>query len=418
MYHSRSSAPGRKTSDRRLMLGAILWLLSGLSPPPAAAQRSDALPPSPAPIPEGGAPKSPVAPAFPPAIPNIDYGGRLRVGLRLQDLKKPGALEEGERLGDFSATIDADLYLSGQIHRMLKWQIGMTLSYGGTPGAPSTVTWNLLDAIARFEPAPWLNIWAGRMIVTVDRFGQSGPWGLDEWFYPGIFSGAPLATPKTGPVGRDVGVNVWGAPLGGRLKYYLGAYQLQDPALKPLLSGRLQFSLLTPEPAFYHKNTYYGDQDIISAGIGVQFQEDGSRQPAPAGAPSNFMSLTDEHALWSADLTFEKRLGRAVALSINGAAYLFYGDFRVWDALYLGSLGIVFPRVIGIGKFRPSVRLQQGQAAADGAAPSRIVDAQLSYLIMNWYARVHLSFRHSNIDLGAGPVEGNMALLGIVLWDP
>jgi hypothetical protein len=418
MYHSRSFAPRRTRSSRSVVLAALLLLLADLSPGVVTAQRAETEPPRATSIPEGSAPKGPVAPAFPPAIPNIDYGGRLRVGLRLQDMKKPSTLEDGERLGNFSATIDADLYFSGQIHRMLKWQIGMTLSYGGTPGAPSTVTWNLLDAIARFEPAPWLNIWAGRMIVTVDRFGQSGPWGIDEWFYPGIFSGAPLATPKTGPVGRDVGVNVWGAPFAGHLKYYLGAYQLQDPALKPLLSGRLQFSLLSPEPAFYHKNTYYGDQDLLSGGIGVQFQENGSRQPTPAGAPNNFMPLTDDHALWSADLTFEKRLGKAGSLSINGAAYLFYGDFRAWESLYLASLGYVFPRVVGIGKFRPSVRFQQAQAAADGAGPSQIVDAQLSYLVMNWYARVHLSFRHSNIDLGAGPVEGNTALLGIVLWDP
>jgi hypothetical protein len=359
-------------------------------------------------IPDGTAPRKPVPPAFPPAIPNIDYGGRLRVGTALQD-------DDGL---DPYMTVDADVYMLGQVHRMFKWQIALTLSYGGSPGSPSTTTWSVLDAIARFEPTPWFNIYAGRLIVVVDRFGQAGPWGTDEWFYPGIFAGAPLATPKTGPAGRDVGVNVWGAPFGGHLKYYLGAYQLQDPALNPLLSARLQLSLLNPEPAFYHRNTYYGDAELISAGIGAQFQKDGSRQPTPAAPPAGFVPLTDDHAVLSADLAIEKTLGGAGSLSVNGAAYFFEGDFRSWESLYLASLGFVFSPVVGIGKFRPSVRVQQAQAPAAGAGVSRVIDGQLSYLIMNWYARLLLNYRHSSIDLGTGAVKDDRLVLGVVLWDP
>jgi hypothetical protein len=397
---------------RPLFLATLLGLLTSAWPGALAAQPNAVVAaPAPAPAPaiaEGSAPKGPVAPAFPPAIPSIDYGGRLRVGTTLQ---------EDDGLDAFM-TVDADVYMSGQVHRMFKWQVAMTLSYGGTPGSPSTTTFSLLDAIARFEPAPWFNIYAGRMIVAVDRFGQAGPWGTDEWFYPGIFAGAPLATPKTGPAGRDVGLNVWGAPFGGHLKYYLGAYQLQDPAQNPLLSARLQVSLLSPEPAFYHRNTYYGDLELVSAGIGAQYQKDGSRQPAPAMAPAGFVALTDDHAELSADVAVEKNLGSAGSLSVNGAAYFFEGDFRAWESLYLGSVGFVFAPVIGIGKFRPSLRVQQAQAAAGGAGVSRVIDGQLSYLIMNWYARLLLNYRHSSIDLGAGAVEDDRLVLGVVLWDP
>jgi hypothetical protein len=365
-------------------------------------------PPTPSAIPEGSAPKGPVPPAFPPAIPSIDHGGRLRVGTTIQE-------DDGL---DLFMNVDADLYMSGQIHRMFKWQVAMTLSYGGTPGSPSTTTFSLLDAIARFEPAPWFNVYAGRLIVAVDRFGQSGPWGIDEWFYPGIFAGAPLATPKTGPVGRDVGINVWGAPFGGYFKYYLGAYQLQDPALHPLLSGRLQLNLFSPEPAFYHRNTYNGEIELISAGVGAQFQKDGSRQPTPAMAPAGFVPLTDDHAAWSADVAIEKWIGSAGTLSVNAAAYFFEGDFRAWESLYLGSVGFVFSPVVGIGKLRPSVRVQQAQAAAGGAGASRVIDTQLSYSIMNWYARVLLNYRHSSIDLGGGAALDDRLVLGVVLWDP
>jgi hypothetical protein len=398
---------------RSLFLATFFGLSMGGAPAVLAAQPSPigggpAAGSSAPAIPDGSAPKGPVAPAFPPAIPSIDYGGRVRVGTGLY----------GESLDDPYMTVDADVYMAGQVHRMFRWQIAITLSYGGTPGSPSTTTWSLLDAIARFEPAPWFNIYAGRLIVAVDRFGQSGPWGMDEWFYPGIFAGAPLATPKTGPIGRDVGFNVWGAPFGGHFKYYLGAYQLQDPALSPLLSGRLQVSLLSPEPAFYHRNTYYGDLELISAGVGAQFQKDGSRQPTPAMAPAGFVALADDHGEFSADLAIEKTLGGAGSLSINGAAYFFQGDFRAWESLYLGSLGFVFSPVIGIGKFRPSVRIQQAQSAVATAGVSRVIDGQLSYLIMNWYARVLLNYRHASIDLGAGAVEDDRLVLGIQLWDP
>jgi hypothetical protein len=385
---------------RSRLLAICLGLLTWLGPRLLAAQPDTA-------IPDGSAPKGPVAPAFPPAIPSIDHGGRVRAGAGLY----------GDSLDDPYMTVEADLYMSGQVHRMFKWQIAITLAYGGTPGSPSTTTWNLLDAIARFEPAPWFNVYAGRLIVAVDRFGQSGPWGMDEWFYPGIFAGAPLATPKTGPVGRDVGVNVWGALFGGHLKYYLGSYQLQDPALSPLASGRLQLSLLSPEPAFYHRNTYYGDLELISVGVGAQYQKDGSRQPTPPMAPAGFVAQTDDHGALSADVAVEKNLGSAGSLSINGAAYFFEGDFRAWESLYLGSVGFVFAPVIGIGKLRPSVRIQQAQSAV-ATGVSRVIDGQLSYLIMNWYARVLVSYRHASVDTGAGAVDDDRLVLGVQLWDP
>jgi hypothetical protein len=62
--------------------------------------------------------------------------------------------------------------------------------------------------------------------------------------------------------------------------------------------------------------------------------------------------------------------------------------------------------------------------AAVAAAPpplssvSRVIDGQLSYLIMNWFARVLVNYRHASIDLGGGAVEDDRLLLGVQLWDP
>ena len=55
---------------------------------------------------------------------------------------------------------------------------------------------------------------------------------------------------------------------------------------------------------------------------------------------------------------------------------------------------------------------------AGGAGASRVIDTQLSYLIMNWYARVLLNYRHSSIDLGGAAALDDRLVLGVVLWDP
>ncbi|HET9929275.1 MAG TPA: hypothetical protein VFQ35_01250, partial [Polyangiaceae bacterium] len=306
------------------------------APPPTAAPSAspvDAAPPvaAPAPqgpppsaIPDGEAPTKPIPPAFPPAIPNIDFGARMQAGLKLQNPSDP------TKMNDIGEILTADLLTSGQIHRYLKWQVSVTLSYPGTPGSPSSVNVQPLDVIARIEPLPEFNVYIGRMLVVVDRFAPSGPWGMDEFFFPGFFPlvAAP-ALPKAGAVGRDVGVTVWGAPLKGLVKYYLGAFNLYDPALNPLLSGRLQVSLLSGEPAFYHRTTYFGTKDLLSLGVGGQYQKQGSVQNVPVTTPPT-VPQTDDYSNVTADLTFEKNIGDAGTISVVGAYYKYNGDFQRW----------------------------------------------------------------------------------------
>ncbi|HEU5075336.1 MAG TPA: hypothetical protein VFU02_14195, partial [Polyangiaceae bacterium] len=319
-------------------------------PPPEGAPPA---PPPPAPggppvssIPDGEAPKGPVPPAFPPAIPNVDVGGRLRVGLLLQNPEDP------QKVDDVGEAMTADLYASGQIHRYFKWLVAVTTSYAGTPGASQDATVNLLDAIARFEPIPEFNIYMGRLFVQVDRFTASGPWGMDEFFYPGFFPlVAPPALPKSGSSGRDVGVNVWGAPFDGHFKYYLGAYNLHDPLLNPLLSGRLQVSLLNGEPAFFHRTTYYGTKDIVALGVGAQHQLDGSVERVPVTDPPT-VPRTDDYSYATADLTVEKNIGDVGTVSVVGAYSKIYGDFQRWKDFWLVSLGYMLPKPIGFGKVR------------------------------------------------------------------
>jgi hypothetical protein len=405
------------------------------SEPPQAATQSATPLPEPAPaaltpvapvapissIPEGEAPPGPVAPAFPPAIPNIDYGARMRIATKFQSAKDP------EKLDDVSQQANSDIYMNGWIHRMIKWQASITISYTGALGSSNAVTVAPLDVIARFEPVPEFNIYMGRMIVVADRYTPSGPWGMDEFFYPGVFPGAATAPlQKSGPDGRDLGVNVWGAPFGGHLKYYLGAYQLHDPGLNPLLSGRLQVSLLSPEPAFYQRTTYFGTKDLISFGVGGQYQKAGSVQPVPAAAAGMMapVPLTDDYSFFTADLNIEKILGNAGTASIYGAYMMQKGLYQRWDNFWFVSAGYLLPGVYGIGKIRGNVRYQRALDSLPGAEATSVLDFQLSYNIMAWFARFQLGYRRSEVynrptaTAGALLQAGNQIYLGVTLADP
>jgi hypothetical protein len=369
-------------------------------------------------IPDGEAPKGPIPPAFPPKIPNIDYGARLRAAIKLQNPERP------QQMNDIGEQLDADLYMSGQIHRYFKWQASVTLSYTGTPGASNTISIQPLDVLARFEPIPEFNIYLGRMLVMADRFAPSGPWGMDEFFFPGFFALInPPALPKAGPTGRDLGANVWGAPLKGHLKYYLGVFNLNDPASNPLLSGRVQVSLLNGEPNFYHRTTYYGTKDLISAGIGGQYQKAGSVQPVPATMPPT-VPRTDDYKMLTADLTVEKNIGNAGTVSAIGTYSRFYGAYQPWQDFGLASLGYMLPKPIGIGKPRVTVRYQRGISPAQGASASSLIDAQLSYNVAAWFARVMVGYRRGEswlpgtMTAPASVHPSNMLYFGIVLADP
>jgi hypothetical protein len=359
-------------------------------------------------------------------MPNIDFGGRLRTAFRFQG-------SDPKKLNDVNQTLSAELYASGQVTPMWRWLVVLTTNdAGGAAGQTSTIPVSVLDAIAGFTPIPEFQIYAGRLLVMADRYSPSGPWGLDEWIYPGMFTGAPPALPKSGPSGRDYGVAAWGAPLGGHVKYYAGAYQLQDPTLSPLLSGRLQVSLLSPEPNWFHRTTYYGERDLISIGVGGQYQKNGSvmaAQPAMMGmmAPP---PMLDKYSEVNADLIVEKRLGDAGAVSLEGAYYNFQGTYHPWKYSAVAAVAYTSPILAGIGKLRPSFRFQQAQArqvVADGPSldPTRAYDVQLTYSAMAWFAHVVLNYRHYDVSFAStmnggnrAGTEGNMIVLGVQLWDP
>ena len=392
---------------------------------PVPAAMPMAMPAAPAPPPgppqsliaDGEAPKGPIAPAFPPAIPSADFGARMRGGLKVQNTSAP------DKLNDFGEQWDADLMMSGQIHRYFKWVASVTLSYSGTAGASNSVNVQPCDVFAHFAAAPEFNIMMGRMLVIADRFSPGGPWGLDEFVFAGFFPlvGAP-ALPKAGPTGRDVGTTVWGAPLGGYTKYYLGVFNLNDPASRPLYTGRLQVNLIGPEPAFNHPATYYGAKDIVSVGVGGQYQKEGSTFTDSTTTPPTV--LKDNYKYVTGDLTAEKTVSGVGTLSAIGGFSKYWGQYQPWKHSYLVSLGYMLPQNIGFGKPRVTVRYQGGKSPAADAKTSYVIDAQLGYSVHARFTHLMLGYRRGDTwtSLAAGTPRdmhaSNMVYFGIQLWDP
>jgi hypothetical protein len=350
--------------------------------PPVPAAIAPASPPTgpvPAPIAGSAAPVAgtaeapapavvtPAAPAMPPPpdVPpptvdpmaekykHINMGVWMRIDATLQNHT------DRKKLNEVGSTGDVEFHFSNQMRKAVAWTANLVATYGpgsidgqaqsgadgGTPGAASGRV-GILDLIAQFEPDEAFNVWVGRMLVPSDRSNFSGPWFMAPWTYPGAFGTGP----KEGPFGRNDGVTVWGQVNGGLFKYYAGAFNLHDPSLKPLLTGRLNLSLLSPEPGFYHSSTYYG-KDILAIAVGGQYQKNGD-------ANLTGMGLSD-YGLFNADALFEKDFGASGVLDLEGAFFKYVGDGenKKWSHFLLASY--LTPDLGNGTKLQPLVRVQQ-----------------------------------------------------------
>ena len=141
-----------------------------------------------------------------------------------------------------------------------------------------------------------------------------------------------------------------------------------------LYAGRLVYNFFDPEPApaYYNASTYYGSNDILTAALVMQHQNNGvGTSPTAAG---NYNS-------WSADLLYETKETGSGVVTVEGAYYK-YGlgavdcgsgepgsvacagagtnvGGLVAGKAYLATVAYMFPEQIGMGKFQPFVRFQK-----------------------------------------------------------
>jgi hypothetical protein len=308
------------------------------------------------------------------------------------------------KLDDLSQDAEVDVLLSGQIHKYVGWQA----DFVGYFGPDQSGTAQILDLIGKLELHKSFNLWVGRMLVPSDRSNFSGPWFMAPWNYPGVYPtlGAP-AGPRQGAFGRNDGATVWGEFGGGLLKYYLGAFDLRNKAESPLYTARVNLSLLNPEPGYYHSSTYYG-MDILAIGVGAQYKKNGSLAPEPA--PGAMPIAPDDYTGFNVDVLFEKNLGSAGVLDVEGAFYSFDGDNELLKSHFYGLVSYLIPKEIGFGKLQPLVRYQSAAPKAGGDAWN-LVDAQLGYVISQYAARLAVGYQMGK----AGATETNSVFLGLQL---
>jgi len=365
------------------------------APPPAAPPPPAAVPetmPPPPPVPVAEAAKPPTAseamPATrPEALPPIDVGAWLRVS---------GLFQNGsdtKKVNDFSMNhAYVELHAGGKVHK----NVGVTLNLNadmanyGTSAGGSPVS--IMDAIVSFDFDDEFHLWAGHLLVPVDRSNASGPFFMIPWNYPGL-----RGSPKEGPFGRNNGLVVWGDVAGAKLTYLAGVFDDGNVAKSPLFSGRLRLSLLDAETGFWGNGSYFGEKDLLTIAIGGQFQKHGSDVAATLMTPGVNLNWTE----FNADLLFEKKIPGGGWVTAEGA-YYHYGvpDGAVNNSLYV--LAAYATPTVGVGNIQPMVRYQWDKTKGDNATSQWNLDAAISYLIKGPALRVVATYSHTK--LGTDPL--------------
>jgi len=328
-------------------------------------------------------------------LPPIDVGAWTRVSGRFQG-------DNPKKLNDFSMdNAYVELHAGGKIHK----KVGVTLNlnanmlgwYGnGVPYQGSLVA--VEDAIISFDILDEFHVWGGHLLVPVDRANASGPFFMLPWNYPGFFGGAVQA-PREGPSGRNNGLVVWGDISGGKLTYLAGVFDngtgvtknedlsmTKVPGTSPLFSGRVRLALLDPEPGFWGNGSYFGDKDLLSIGVGGQYQKN------PMGK---------DYSEVNADVLFEKKLPGTAFVTAEAAYYHFNVDAGGFNNVYYVLLAYATP-TIGIGNIQPMVRYQAATVKGGGSTAPKNLDVGLSYLIKGPALRLVATYSYNK---GAGTVD-------------
>jgi hypothetical protein len=368
-------------------LGVALYAASSSAqepaPPPAEGttpvvtlqQPAEAAPQVQGSLSEAAPAEAPPAEAAPADLGPLKLGAWTRVDV---------GLSNGDKLDDVYSTAEFEFHASGQVHKWVSVTLNLAATYDSTD---ADGTFEVMDGIVQIQPSEYFNIWVGRHLVPVDRANFAGPYFMSPWLYPGFgFADGQIGAPREGKFGRNDGVTVWGQIEGGVVKYFLGAFDLNDPSQAPLISGRLSLSLLNPEPGYWGTATYHG-LDVL--GIGVAFQEKKRGSPSPDPTVAD-----DTYTEFNADILFEKDFGGSGVLDLEGAFYKFNGDFEPTDASWFGLVSYILPGDVGGGKIQPLVRVQQAIPSLDEAPTSTLVDGQINWLLNSYATRFSLGYRY------------------------
>ncbi len=323
----------------------------------------------------------------PDVLPPIDVGAWLRVGGIFQGATDKSKVDDWHMDSEY-----VELHAGGKIHK----KVGVTLNLNAnmvdfSSAGASAVT--IEDAIVSFDFADEFHFWAGHLLVPVDRANASGPFFMIPWRYPGLAGSGP----KEGPSGRSNGAVVWGDIQGGMLTYLVGAFDDANVGESPLYTARLRLALLDPEPGFWGNASFFGDKDMLSIGVGGQYQAHGS---SSATADKDWADI-------NGDVLFEKKIPGGGWFTAEGAYYHFNvldGVKAASDAFY-GLLAYATP-TIGIGNIQPMVRYQYESIKGNSDTNPWNLDAGLSYLIKGPALRLVATYSYTKLGPFA-PTNGS-----------
>lgn len=331
----------------------------------------------------------------PEVLPPIDVGAWTRVGGVFQG-SDPSKVNDWHMDNAY-----VELHAGGKIHKNVGVTVNLNanmLAFGRSASAPVATagdaqaavgtTVAVEDAIISFDFADEFHLWAGHLLVPVDRANASGPFFMIPWNYPGFFAG--VSAPKEGPSGRNNGAVIWGDISGGMLTYLVGAFDNADLGTSPLFTGRLRLALWDPEPGFWGNASYFGDKNMLSIGVGGQFQKHGS---ASAAGDKDWTDI-------NADVLLEKKLPGGSFVTAEGA-YYHYGvpDLQFSDMFYV--LAAFASPTIGVGNIQPMVRYQYEKVKAGTGTNPWNIDGGLSYLIKGPALRVIATYSHTKLSADA-----------------
>ena len=357
------------------------------------------------PMPQTQAPLETQTPALePPSPPPTPEPTPLKLNSFMHLTNRIQNFQDPQKLNRFSQHNVLYLIATGEVTDKIGYQAAIVAAYG--PNSPTSGSMNgslaLLDVIGKLDLYDEFHIWAGRMLVPSDRSNFSGFWFMGPWYYPGgyynaidpnnSFFGAPIG-PRQGPDGRNDGATVWGQFGGGLFKYYAGAYDVFSATNNPLFSGRLNLALISPEPGYFHSSTYWGAKDILALGASAQYQKS-------KGTQTDYSEV-------SVDVLFEKNLGGAGVIDLEGAFYKYFATAT--DLSYFVVASYLTPDKVGVGYLQPLVRLQQAKPVDSDIWT--IVEAQLGYIIANDGAKIALGYQWQK----AAGVKSNAIYLGLQL---
>ncbi|HYV48433.1 MAG TPA: hypothetical protein VFA20_26420 [Myxococcaceae bacterium] len=240
----------------------------------------------------------------------------------------------------------AVLAIGGELDKHLRLQINALR-------VPTTGAITVADAIVQVDVAPWLQVWAGRMLPPLDRASLTGP-------FFGVLYDPPVASayPALLPGGRDDGVALWGTFLEGRLKYEAGGFRgrVGAPNLLafPMFAARVSYSFWDPEPGYYASGTYLGARKTLTLAVHGRYQRDGVKY-VEDGAPGRY-------AGFGADALAERDLGPVLGtLELGWAHYdaSASGDPLAFEGTSAcATVAGMWLKPLGIGRLQLGARYQ------------------------------------------------------------